>query len=232
MSIEYTLHPNLLNGMSGTYAARVKSARTADVEQLAQHIVDRGSTITKADIVCVLEDLFATMETLLLDGWNITTPAVNCRVTIRGTFTGSDDGFDPGRHQLVARLRPGPRLKRALKTRATVAKQLPGGAALPVPLAYIDANSGARNSVLTPGGMGRVTGGRLQFSATRPEEGIFFLASGGAETKAQVVDLNRDTTVSFLVPALPAGEYELEVRTATEIGSMRRGRLPFVLTVS
>ena len=86
--------------------------------------------------------------------------------------------------------------------------------------------------MLTPGGMGRISGGRLQFDAAKPEQGVFFLAADGAETQAQVVDLNLGATVSFLVPALPAGEYELEVRTATETGTMRRGRLKFVLTAS
>ena len=43
----------------------------------------------------------------------------------------------------------------------------------------------------------------------------------------------RPSEVSFITPALPAGEYEIEVRAAfNEAGEIRSGRLLVPLTVS
>jgi hypothetical protein len=58
-------------------------------------------------------------------------------------------------------------------------------------------------------------------------------AAGGAETKVDFVQLNKPASQVFMVPALVAGEYELEVRArvggATQL---RTGTLAATLTVS
>ena len=83
---------------------------------------------------------------------------------------------------------------------------------MPHPLEYIDLNSGATNSVLTPGGLGLLLGYRLRFEVSDPAQGIVFLDPEGGETGVQVVATNTPRELVFLVPALASGTYKLEVR--------------------
>jgi hypothetical protein len=165
----------------------------------------------RADVLSFIEDLNRAIESLLLDGLNVCTPSANYRVSIRGHFEGPQDSFDPERHQLVARISPGADLKTALKGPIKVSKRpaVPHG---PIPLTYTDVLSDTRNQLLTPGGIGQLTGYRLKFDRQDPEQGVFFLATDGGETRAQHFVENRPRRLVFAVPELPPGQYRLEVR--------------------
>jgi hypothetical protein len=65
------------------------------MRDLVDHIVARGSTVGRADIVSVPEDYHATIADLLMMGMAIITPTVRYRPSIAGTFTGLGDSFDP-----------------------------------------------------------------------------------------------------------------------------------------
>jgi hypothetical protein len=87
---------------------------------------------------------------------------------------------------------------------------------------------------VTPGNIGELTGSRLRYDPAAADEGIFFVpAAGGAETKVDFVQLNKPASQVFMVPALVAGEYKLEVRA--RVGGaiqFRTGTLAATLTVS
>jgi hypothetical protein len=75
-------------------------------------------------------------------------------------------------------------------------------------LEYIDINTGERNSVLTPGGMGQVAGHRLKFGPADPEQGVFFMApDGSSSARVSLVGKNMPGELMFLVPdTLAAGD--------------------------
>ncbi|MBD3250941.1 DUF4469 domain-containing protein, partial [Candidatus Uhrbacteria bacterium] len=104
----------------------------------------------------------------------------------------------------------------------------------PKPLAYIDLNTGARDGMLTPGGLGQVTGYRLKFDPADVGQGIFFVAEDGTETQVVVVGRNKPTELLFLVPErLTAGPYTLEVRAILpNRGDLRVGALDEPLTIA
>lgn len=89
---------------------------------------------------------------------------------------------------------PGKRYRKAVREQAQAAKQ-EAVKPKPNPLEYTpstgsgrcDINSGERNSVLIPGGMGQVVGHRLKFDPADANQGVFFVAEGGGATKAVVV---------------------------------------------
>ena len=54
MAINYCLLENNLTSDPNDYAAQVKITSSADLEQIADRMIEQGSTVTKADILAVL----------------------------------------------------------------------------------------------------------------------------------------------------------------------------------
>ena len=186
--------------------------------------------MTRPDIVSVMEDFFTAVENMVLEGVNVNTPSANYRASIKGIFDGQADDYDPSRHQVKAVASPGRRYRKAIRDRAQVVKQ-EAVRPRPNPLEYADINSGERNSVLTPGGMGRLVGHRLKFDPADANQGIFFTAAAG-EARVQMLARNKPGELIFMVPALPAADYTLEVRAAFGEDDIRTGALEATLTVS
>ncbi len=231
--ITYVLVENHLTDDPNDHTAVVQPSGTATQDDVINHIIQQGSTVTRPDIVSVLESQYVAIEYLVLEGKHVNTPLANFAVSIKGVFNGYGDTFDPARHQLKAAVSAGKRYRRAVPGKGRATK---GEARLPVPNleAYTDLNTKARNSTLTPGGMGQVTGYRLKFDPADANQGIFFVASDDSATKVKVMGSNMPRELMFLIPAsLAVGDYTLEVR-ATVPGSpqVRTGTLSATLTVS
>ncbi len=232
MSIKYVLHENHLTPDPDDFRASVQATDTADQNDVVDRIIQQGSTVTRADIASVLEDRATAIENMVLEGRKVSTPLANFGASIKGVFNNPEDSFDPSRHQLVAIVGPGKRYRKALKDRGQTDKQ---ESVQPTPniLSYFDINSDERNSVLTSGGMGRITGHRLKFDLADPEQGIFFTPSGGAPARVTRVGKNSPGELMFLVPdGLTAGDYELTVRVIFGADGVRKGTLTAILTVS
>jgi hypothetical protein len=87
--------------------------------------------------------------------------------------------------------------------------------------------------VLTPGGIGELNGSRLAFDASDNEQGIWFVAIEGAETKVTSIALNKPSKLIFMVPQLQAGEYEVKVRVKFKGSkSLREAVLRKILTAT
>ncbi len=233
MPIHYVLFENNLTSDPDDYTALVQPTGTADLEDVIARMIQRGSTVVKADILSVLEDYHSVIESLVLEGMNVNTPAANYGASVKGVFDGQADSFDPSRHQPRATVSPGSRLRKAIRERGQAVKQ-EAVRPTPNPLEYTDVNSGERNSVLTPGGMGRVVGHRLKFDPADAKQGIFFVAEGGGAVRVDVVGCNKPGELMFLVPAVMAsGDYTLEVRAVLpQREDVRTGALEATLTVS
>ena len=77
-----------------------------------------------------------------------------------------------------------------------------------------------------------MTGHRLKVDAADAQQGVFFIAADGAETRATMMMRNKPADLMFMVPALASGDYEIEVRTITrQDGVVQRGRLRHVVSV-
>jgi len=233
MSIEYMLYESkLATTEPGAHTARVRPTFTADLDAVAEIIVQRGTTVAKADVLSVLEDYFTVIEQFVQQGANVNTPHVNYGASIRGLFEGPLDGYDPARHQIVTRLSPGARLRKFAREHLVAEKLDPVAELAPLLLRYTDRNSGTINSVLTPNGLGEIEGRRLQFDQDDPEQGISFVGADGTVTPAVVVGRNMPSELSFLVPDLVPGVYTLQVKAPARGGTeVRTGELKAPLTV-
>ncbi len=111
MSVKYALFENHLTSDPDDYMAKVQRLETKSIEDVIDAMISRGSTVTKAEALSVLEEYSAALEALLLDGHSINTPVFNLIPSIKGVFFGKDDPFDAARHQVRIRINPGVRLR-------------------------------------------------------------------------------------------------------------------------
>jgi len=232
-AIEYVIRKSTLSTTPEAYVASVCPGQPADMEEVIERITEHDSTVSKPDILCVLEDFFLAVERLLLEGRNVNTPLASFRVSIKGFFDGLNDAFDPTRHRLVARVSAGPRLRSAVTDRAAALKQEEVGKRTPKPNGYVDVNTGAHDSTLTPGGLGQVLGYRLSFDPADSEQGIFFIAADKTATRVETVGRNKPGELLFTVPVLAPGSYTLEVRAIlNDNHEVRGGQLAATLIVA
>ncbi|MCL4302835.1 MAG: DUF4469 domain-containing protein [Anaerolineae bacterium] len=231
MSVNFSLCKSNFSAEANQYRAVVQPAGTVNLDGVIDRMLIQHSTITRADILAVLDNYYTAIEGLLLDGFNIVTPGANYRTSVKGSFNGQGDGFTPGRNTVEATLSPGLQLRRAIEKRANVQKQ-EANERRPKLLDYLDLNSGELNSLVTPGGMGQVIGYRLKFDPADPEQGIFFIVADNKATRVSVVGKNTAAELMFLVPAtLVPGDYSLELRTTMGNHVIRTGTLAATLTV-
>lgn len=232
MAITYNLLTNHLTADPDDYMARVIALGTVSEEQIINDMLGMGTTLDRPDLEGTLQLYHRALQERLMDGFNVATPSARFRISLRGVFNGSDDGYDPARHQVDVSVSSDSELRDVIRKNATLEKDVSLQAA-PQPRDYVDIASDERNSILTPGSMGRVLGAFLKFDPTDEAQGVFFVQDGTA-TRVTQIGRNKPGELLFVVPeSLTAGDYALEVRAALRAtADLQAGKLPRTLTVS
>ena len=228
MPINYALFENNLTSDPDDYAAHVEITASADMQTIANRMIEQGSTVTSADILAVLEDTIKACEALLLEGYNVNLGGlVRLHPTIKGKFDGPDDKFDKSRHRVDVGASPGTRVRDKVRNDAKVRKD---EAIKPTPdlITFHDTVNGTSNHDVKPGGIGAIIGHRLKYDEAQADEGIFFVSAAGADTKVVIVQRNMPAELVFISPqSLTIAEtYHVEVRARIQGGTeLRTGRL-------
>lgn len=231
MAISYALFENHLTSDPDDYAAQVKSTGSAGLEVIAQRMINQGSTVTKPDILAVLEDAIKATESCLLDGYRVQLGGL-CELfpRIKGVFNGITDTFDASRHRVDVGANPGARVRKTVREGAAVTK---AETIKPEPalLQYVDLGSGETNGKITSGNIGTINGHRLKFDPDQDDNGIYFVnIDNAAEVKVTTIQKNKPGQLVFLAPSMPDGQYYLEVRTRfRDSAELRTGRLNEIL---
>jgi len=236
MPIKYALFENNLTSDPDDFAAHVEITATANMETIAKHMLDQGSTVTSADILAVLEDAIKACEALLLEGYSVNLGGlVRLQPSIKGIFHGANDKFDPSRHRVDVGATPGTRVRNKVRAEAKVKKD---ETILPLPdlITFQDVISNTTNTTATPNGIGTIIGHRLKFDPTQPDEGIFFKVAGmPPEIKVTYVQRNMPAELIFINPAtlVPGTQYYIFVRARVQGGTeLRAGRLNITITAA
>jgi hypothetical protein len=231
--IKYALFENNVTSDPTDFAATVQVGGSLDLDGLVDRIIAQGSTTTRADIMAVLEDSILACEGALLDGLRINYGGlVELFPRIKGVFSGALDAFDSARHTVDVGANAGIRVRNTVRAKATT-QRVEAIKPRPSPIEYVDIGSSTTNDQVTPGNIGTVNGSRLKFDTLQADEGVYFVATAGGETKVATVQKNKPSQLVFLIPAgLIAGTYNIEVRARINGGTeLRIGRLDPVLTV-
>jgi hypothetical protein len=233
--LDYSLVENLLTPAPDDAMAQSVNVRSYSEDEIADLMLKRGTLLTKADILAVLEVYREVVADLVADGSAINTSLMHIAPRIVGVFNGLGDSFDPARHAVKVNLNQGAALRSAagrIKTRKVQVAD---------PIPYIvevkDMLSGSTNDHLTAGGVVQLRGSRLKFVENDLTNGIFLLpAAGGAEIRLVMVE-NKPARLIAMLPVALAGEYHLEVRTTFSHGNkpsqtLKTGRFQKTLTAA
>ncbi len=235
MAIRYALYENLLTTDPDDYAAHVEITASADLDTIADRMVAQGSTVTRADILAVLENAITATEALLLQGYRLNFGGLaDLYPRLIGTFEGITDTFDRARHRVDVGGCPGSRVRNTVRANATVEK-VESAKPSPSPLEYKDIFTGEINQTVTLANIGSLAGNRLKFDATKADEGIFFVPlSGDPDRKVDTVQKNKPGQLVFLnLDSLGPGDYYIEVRARVDGGKeLRTGRLDIPVNVA
>ncbi len=230
MALKYALFENHLTDDPSDYMAVVQLQASKSQEDVIDLMIGRGSTVTKAEALSVLEEYAAAIEQLLREGQALNTPLFNLSPTIKGVFTSEDESYNAATHTVKINVTPGKRLKQVANE---IEVQRVAGVSPQPDLLYVDdLGSGTRNEQLTPGNIARLKGSRLKFDPTDPLQGIFLVSEANEETRISTVSRNKPAQLDFLVPAVTPGLYKLVVRTLLKnTKTIRSGTLQVELNI-
>jgi hypothetical protein len=234
--LEYHLVENLMTATPDDAMAQVVNLRSYTDEEIAEQMLKRGTLLTKADILAVLQVYREVIVDLVADGAAVNTQLFNIIPSMPGVYNGMGDSYDPARHKLHVNINAGVALRAAAKR--IKPKKVQVADPIPYLMEIKDIVSGSVNEILTPGGVVQIRGSRLKFLPEFETNGVFLLLESGGEMKLEVIVENKPARLIAMLPAdLAAGAYLLEVRTnyagggSHESKQLKVGRFAKPLTV-
>ena len=234
--LKYSLRENLLTPEPNDYMAQVTDSQSYDLQKVIDKMMERGSTLTKADVTAVMQVYTETICSLLEEGFQINTPLINTSMSISGVFDGATDSFDSSRHNVNINITPGTKLKETLAKVKT--QKVEAASTDPFVTEVKDIVSGKVNESLTKGGILQAVGARLKFDNTDEAQGIFLVPETGNAVRCGIVAENKPARVMAMIPAdITAGTYYLEIRSkfvgsSKESKILKTGRFSKPLTIA
>ncbi len=216
--LKYNLVENFLTERPDDYMAQTIATRSYDKNAVIDHILRRGSLLTRTDVLAVLNGLEETVADIIKDGGTINLPLFNTSFSISGVFESPMDTFDGGRHKLNVNLTKGTILRKA-ESEVRVTKT---DAVTPLPniMEVKDVVSGKTNETLTPGGVIQIWGSLLKIEGDHPDVGLWFVPETGEAVKASVIVTNKPASIIAMIPSeLAAGSYQLRIATQFSSGA-------------
>jgi len=217
--IRVRLHRSNLPRAKGAYYARPANEAALSVEKVAAAMKNRGGfTGSYDDLVLHVRMFFQEMAYQLCDGYAVNTGWFLVQPVIGGLFESPDEGFDPKKHRIGFRFRAGSRLRKLAENAEVIMETAAHSGSIDC---LTDLESGLVNEAVTPGGLFIAEGRRIKVTGTSPDCGVWFVSQKDPDRRYKVAKAlagNSSSKVVGIVPALPAGEYGLEIVTRYTIG--------------
>jgi len=225
MALRYGLVPNHLTDDPNDCMAVTTENDTITSKTLVEQMIGKGSTITKAEALSVIEEFEYAVVDAVKSGNNVNTELFKISPSIVGVFNDSNDGFDTSRHAVKINLNPGKRLSEV--SDQIDLRKVSITAIQPIPQKFIDLITKVTNESFTAGQVASIRGSNLKFDEADPNQGIFFIDKDGNETRVDNLIKNYPSELMFIVPSvLTAWSYAVEIRCVYHKSkSLRKGRL-------
>ncbi|WP_042720431.1 DNA-binding domain-containing protein [Flavobacterium sp. B17] len=197
------------------FIARTVSERSLSVKQICEAAASRGGADVSASAMEHATELFLKeMAYQLCDGYSINTGYFTASTTIRGVFDSPSETFNKDKHSIIFQFNQGEKLRAEI---SNIEVEILGVAeASSVILQVTDVKSGSVNDLITPGRNLKIAGSKIKVAGNDPFIGVFFVnVSTNLRTMVEESDIvtNNPSEVMVVIPALPAGTYQLEVVT-------------------
>jgi hypothetical protein len=211
MNLKYSLTENQLTERPDDYSALTHAVSSLDYDAVIQRMLNKGTTLTKTDIIAVMNSFFEVLRDAHLEGHTVNLPIINTSFSISGVFESPMDSFDPNRHKLNINVTKGTILRDAEKN--VKLEKTNVAAPLPQIQEIKDSISGSVNEVFTPNGVIEVRGYNLKIDGDDPKVGLWFIDESGKETKATVIIENKPTRIIAMIPELKTGNFQVKIVT-------------------
>ena len=208
--LKYVLRENHLTQNPDDHMAQETDARTYTQDDIAEEMMKRGSSLTRADIAAYQKLEAEVYAAIIEEGGHISTPLITTGLSIAGVFNTAGDSFDKARHTIKLNIKPGSVLRDAV-SRIKPQKVEPASTD-PLVVSVSDKLTGDSNAVKL-GSLLDIAGARLKFEATDPEQGVFLITSTG-EFHCDGIVNNTPSRLMVMMPKdMPKGDFRVEVRT-------------------
>lgn len=214
--IKYSLIANDLTPEPNDYRAQTHAAGVFDKEAVIEHMLQRGSLVTRTDILAVFNDMEEAVVDLHRQGYTVNLPLFGTSFSIKGRFDRPEETFSTDRHRLNINVHRGrllTHLQRDLRPEKT--DRAP---AQPTIHQVTDLVSGVQNERLTPGGVVEIVGRAIKIVGNDASVGLWFMAADGSKTRATITVHNKPSTVLAVIPTLAPGTYSVRIVTQYLIG--------------
>lgn len=187
-----------------------------------------GSTLTKPDIVAVLELFSKAVEKLCCLGYRINIDGLlQIAPAIGGVFTDKGDSFTSPRNSVFLTAQ----ISRAMNKRIEQAAELEKIAVDVIrPILYkpVDSETESPEAGLVVGNIVSLKGKRLKFDATRPDEYLRLVSTADTSKTVSITKFYKltDQELVFKLPATDFVEGYFEVASSMGISMVRIGRSP------
>ena len=233
MSVKYELRPYAL-GTAGQHRGNVLERGMLSRQQLIDQLTKAGSILKPTECEAVLQAFGQQLAQNALEGYGYADEFLKCSLSIKGTFEGPDDRFDPKRHTLQLNVQANKALNEPLQ--AADMQFAAANSLAPSIQQVADWKSRTENNLLSPGHPIEIKGTLLKITnPDDPEQGVFFQHQESKQwTRHQFLYDNLPKTLSLTVPnTLPQGQYQVEVRTKIleHHKKLRAGRLNVLVQV-
>jgi hypothetical protein len=213
--IKAYLYNNPLTGNPEDYSARVSSDRSLGIQEICESAVSRGGADLSAATIQHGVSLFLKeMTYLLCDGFSVNTGYFTASPHIKGVFNSPEETFNAGKHTLLFRFRQGDLLREELQS---VEVEIMGMADTEASISQVtDVRTGSVNDLLTPNHILKINGRKIRIAGDSADVGVYFVnQSTGESTKVDMADIvtNNPSELVFVIPALIAGTYKIQVTT-------------------
>ncbi|WP_042720189.1 DNA-binding domain-containing protein [Flavobacterium sp. B17] len=197
------------------FIARTASERSLSVKQICEAAASRGGADVSASAMEHATELFLKeMAYQLCDGFSVNTGYFTASTTIRGVFDSPSETFNKDKHSIIFQFNQGEKLRAEI---SNIEVEILGVAeASAVILQVTDVKSGSVNDLLTPGRNLKIAGSKIKVAGNDPFIGVFFVnTTSGVRTMVEESDMvtNNPSELIVVIPALPAGTYNLEIVT-------------------
>ncbi len=225
--LKYSLQENKLTEEAEDYSALVHIVQSLGMEAVITRMLNKGTLLTRTDIVAVLNNFNETIVDILLEGNTVNLPLFNISFSISGVFESPLDSFDGNRHKFNINLTKGILLRDTEKQ----VKFEKTNTISPMPQIQEvkDSVSGLVNEILTPKGVIEVYGYNLKIEGDDPACGLWFITDDGSENKAEVLIENKPSKILAMIPELLPGGCRIKIVTQFT-GSGTLVKMPRVYT--
>jgi hypothetical protein len=216
--IKVRLHPSNLPKANGAYAASIDSEAVLGIEEVCAALKLRGGfTGSYDDLVSNVRQFFDEAVYQLCDGFAVNTGYFSIHPSVGGFFERAEEP-EREKHPVRFRFRTRERLRRLAEYIEIGVEQGDTAGCIE---RFVDADSSSVNRTVTPEGLFTLTGYKIKICGGNPDCGLYFVSTAQPSVRIKAsanFAVNTSRRLIGRVPALPDGEYSLEIITQYTVG--------------